>query len=65
MMNKTKISHARRAADAHSIIFEEDLDSEMELEKSTYYNGPVKNFSLNEDRIGQSIEHDSSTDRLD
>ena len=35
--NKTHYSHARRAADEHSIIFEEDLDSEGELEKSTYY----------------------------
>ena len=34
---KSKYSHARRAADQHSIIFEEDLDSEGELERSTYY----------------------------
>ena len=47
--SKNKYSHAKRAADAHSIIFEEDLDSEGELERTTYYNEPVKNFDLNED----------------
>lgn len=63
----SKYSHARRAADAHSIIFEEDLDSEGELERSTYQaQKPVKNFNLHEERIGQSIvEHDDSeTDRV-
>lgn len=54
--NKTHYSHARRAADEHSIIFEEDLDSEGELEKSTYYKQPVKNFSLKEDRLGSEME---------
>ena len=61
---KTKYSHARRAADAHSIIFEEDLDSDGELERTTYYNEPVKNFDLNEEQIGQSYEHESETERI-
>ena len=52
---RTKYSYARRAADAHSIIFEEELDSEGELER-TNYNKRVVNFDLNEERIGQSIE---------
>ena len=36
-IDKTKFSRARRAADQHSIIFEEDLDSEGELDTSTYH----------------------------
>lgn len=62
---RTKLSHARRAADAHSIIFEEELDSEGELERTTYYNKPVKNFDLNEERIGQSVEQETETELLD
>ena len=60
-----KYSQARRAADAHSIIFEEDLDSEGELEHSTYDKKPVRNFDLNEERIGHSIENETETDRLE
>lgn len=56
-VSRTKYSMARRAADAHSIIFEEDLDSEGELERTTYCNDPVKNFDLNEDKIGLIDEH--------
>ena len=33
---KSKFSKARKAADQHSIIFEEDLDSEGDLDTSTY-----------------------------
>ena len=61
---RTKYSHARRAADQHSIIFEEDLDSEGELERSTYYRAPVKNFILNEDQIGNSNEDESEHGQL-
>ena len=49
---RSKYSHARRAAETHSIIFEEELDSEGELERTTYHNEPIKNFDLNEDQIG-------------
>ena len=61
---RTKYSHARRAADQHSIIFEEDLDSEGELERSTYYKAPVKNFILTEDRIGHSKESETENEHM-
>ena len=61
---RTKYSHARRAADQHSIIFEEDLDSEGELERSTYYRAPVKNFILNEDQIGHSNENETENEQM-
>jgi len=56
------VSHARRAAEEHSIIFEEDLDSEGELERSTYYRPEVKNFILAEEQIGMSKDQDTETD---
>lgn len=61
---RNEYSHARRAADQHSIIFEEDLDSDGELERSTYYRQPVKNFSLNEEKIGQSHVDESETEHM-
>ena len=57
-------SHARRAADQHSIIFEEDLDSDGELERSTYYRQPIKNFSLHEENIGQSNHEETETEHI-
>lgn len=59
---QAKVSHARRAAEEHSIIFEEDLDSEGELERSTYYRPEVKNFILAEEQIGMSKDQDTETD---
>ena len=60
--NKSHYSHARRAADEHSIIFEEDLDSEGELERSTYYRHPIQNFSLKEDKLGSEMEESSANE---
>ena len=59
---QAKVSHARRAAEEHSIIFEEDLDSEGELDRSTYYRPEVKYFELAEEQIGMSKDQDTETD---